>query len=419
MRSEAGSAIASPNNAEHLLTIDGVGGFRVEHPSAGPDVSEILADAAARGLAVAPVGGGTALGLGNLPERLDCVVSTARLNGILAYEPADLTLSVGAGAYFAGVQALLSEHGQELPLDVAIPEKATIGGLIATGLAGPRRLGSGTLRDLLIGIAVAHPSGTVTKAGGMVVKNVTGFDLPRLYHGSLGTLGIIISANFKILPVARFESSVLTTFPTLDVALESAKNVRASRLQPLALEVTGEGANGPWLVAVRLAGREQSVNLLAAEARTFLGGDAETRSGVESQAWWKDYTRKQAVDHGATDVFLRCTSRPSATATMTHMAMTTIAQHGELVRCDVSPGLGAVLIRVDLGISGGVQVLAALRNDLLCRAERVTVLAAPSPWKVGLDVWGPPPPGFDVMRSLKEEFDPHRVLNPGRFAGFL
>jgi glycolate oxidase FAD binding subunit len=104
---------------------------------------------------------------------------------------------------------------------------------------------------------------------------------------------------------------------------------------------------------------------------------------------------------------------------MTHMAMTTIAQHGELIRCYVSPGLGAVLIRVDLGISGGVEVLAALRDDLLCRAERVTVLAAPSPWKIGLDVWGPPPPGFDVMRSLKEDFDPHRVLNPGRFAGFL
>jgi glycolate oxidase FAD binding subunit len=275
------------------------------------------------------------------------------------------------------------------------------------------------LRDLLIGIAVAHPSGTVTKAGGMVVKNVTGFDLPRLYHGSMGTLGIIVSANFKILPVARFESSVLSMFPTLDGALEAAMKVRASRLQPLALEVTGHKTDGRWLVAVRLTGREQSVNLLAAEARTLLGGDAEARSGVESQAWWKDYTRKQAVDHGATDVLLRCTSRPSATATMTHMAMTTIAQYGELIRCDVSPGLGAVLIRVDLGISGGVEVLAALRDDLLCRAERVTVLAAPSPWKIGLDVWGPPPPGFDVMRSLKEDFDPHRVLNPGRFAGFL
>ncbi|MEA2598117.1 MAG: glycolate oxidase binding subunit, partial [Thermomicrobiales bacterium] len=227
-----------PNQTDFTLTtVDGYTPIRIVEPERPSDVAEVLADAAAEGLAVTPIGGGTSLGLGNVPERLDIGLSTNRLRGIIDYEPADLTLSVAAGSPFADVQAVLAEHGQTLPIEVPHPDRATIGGLIATALAGPRRYGAGTLRDLLIGVSAAHPSGTVTKAGGMVVKNVTGFDLMRLYLGSLGTLGVLVSANFKVLPLPRFEATLLVTYSALAPALDAANRIRVGRVQPVSLEV--------------------------------------------------------------------------------------------------------------------------------------------------------------------------------------
>ncbi|MDQ3044479.1 MAG: hypothetical protein M3R06_04930, partial [Chloroflexota bacterium] len=214
-------------------------------------------------------------------------------------------------------------------------------------------------------------------------------------------------------------STLLHRFPKLDDAIVAASALRDSRIQPLALEVTGAKLEGPWTVAVRLEGRLQSVKLLVADAKALIGEEAAVLTADESRLWWSDYTRSQSISHGVTDVFLRCASRPSATAAMTRGVRLVVANFGEFIRCDISPGLGTLLVRVDLGKSGGMETLSLLRDMLLSCAERVTVLAAPDAWKTGLDVWGPPPPGLDVMRSLKEEFDPRRVLNPGRFAGFL
>ncbi len=217
------------------VAIDGQVPGGVVEPVTAEEAAALLAESVRRGFACAPVGGGTKLALGNPPERLDVVLSTRRLGGVIDYVPTDLVLSVGAGARIGDVRAVLAEHGQHLPIDA--PAEATIGGLIATALAGPRRLGYGTLRDLLIGIAVAHPAGTVTRAGGMVVKNVSGFDLPRVYHGSLGTLGVIVSANFKVLPAPRHESTLLdgtvtniTRYATTPLPVEEEEEKRKGLL---------------------------------------------------------------------------------------------------------------------------------------------------------------------------------------------
>jgi glycolate oxidase FAD binding subunit len=177
--------------------IDGHPLKSVHRPTSPQDVGDILRDADNLKKPLVPVGGGSSLALGNLPDALDAALDMSAINRVLHFEPADLTLSVEAGARFADVQATLAERGQTLPIEIPDADRATIGGLIATALAGPRRLGSGTLRDLLIGISVAYPSGIVAKAGGLVVKNVTGFDMMRLHHGALGTLGVIVTANFK------------------------------------------------------------------------------------------------------------------------------------------------------------------------------------------------------------------------------
>jgi glycolate oxidase FAD binding subunit len=425
MRSEIDKA------AERLLAgspvdasvIDGRVLTDVVAPNNAQSVANLLAEAAERGQAVAPVGGGTALALGNIPERIDLALSTANLGGVIDYEPTDLVLSVGAGARFADVQAVLAEHGQRLPLEAPGGEAATIGGLIATALAGPRRLGSGTLRDLLIGIAVAHPSGTVSKAGGMVVKNVTGYDLTRVYHGSLGTLGVIVSANFKVLPLPRFEGTVVARFDASGSAFVAATAVRLSGVQPVALEVTR--VEGGWLVAVRLEGREGTVRALMAETTALLEADgtadAEPIEDEESAAWWRRYLTVQALAVGADEAVIRCAVRPRDLGAL--VAALTRLEADSVVAFDAiqaSPGLGVVLFRGRL-LAAAVQDLSltTLQARLLELADHATILAAPAALKRGVDVWGRPPETLDLMRALKAQFDPARVLNPGRFAGFI
>jgi glycolate oxidase FAD binding subunit len=425
MRSDA-EPTTTPGAAASLGTppvIDGLTPSDVVAPDNAQAVADALADAAERRLGVAPVGGGSALALGNAPERLDLVLSTAKLGGVLAYEPTDLVISVGAGARFADVQAVLAEHGQRLPLEAPGGDRATIGGLIATALAGPRRLGSGTLRDLLIGIGVAHPSGTVTKAGGMVVKNVTGYDLTRVYHGSLGTLGVIVSANFKVLPVSRFEATVVARFDANDAAFAAVSRIRLSSIQPIALEVTR--LEGGWLAAVRLEGREGTVRGLMADATALLeaGGnaDAEPIEADESAAWWQRYLAVQAPSVVGNEVVVRCGVRPRSTGELVEL-LESLESDGVVVvdAIQASPGLGVVYLRLRPTV-GGVDgsPLASIQAKLLDLADHATILAASPELKRGVDVWGRPPETLDLMRALKEQFDPARVLNPGRFAGFI
>lgn len=404
------------HSAADVPAVDGVTPRDVVAPSSPTEVAEILADAAERGIAVAPVGGATALGLGNVPERLDLALSTANLGGIIDYEPTDLVLSAGAGARFGDILAVLAEHGQTIPLDAPHAAEATLGGLIATALSSPRRLGSGSLRDLLIGISVAHPSGTVTKAGGMVVKNVSGFDLTRLYHGSLGTLGVIVSANFKVLPLPATETTILASYPFVQPALYAADRVRASRFQPTSLEVAS--LDGDWRVAVRVEGRHETVGLIVRELQPLLGETALIE-GPASTVWWRNYVDLQAPTvSSASEVVIRCGRRPRETAGLVHLVQDAAqAQGGTIRTLQASPGLGTVIARIDLAGDDPGTSLSALQGRLLDQADTATILAAVPELKRDLDVWGKPPETLDVMRALKDQFDPARVLNPGRFSG--
>src|SRR5687767_7320772 len=289
--SEVGRSLPLAKSEVRSVSIDGVVASEFIVPANAQEAAEALATAADLGRAVAPVGGGTALKLGNPPERVDCVLSTERLAGIIDYEPTDLVLSVGAGAWFGDVQAVLAEHGQRLPLDPPGGADATIGGLIATGRWGPLRYSAGTLRDLLIGIAVAHPSGTVSKAGGMVVKNVSGYDMPRLYLGSLGTLGVVVSANFKVLPRPRAEATVIASYDEPAQAFSAASALHNGREPIAALEVAF--LDGAWRLAARIEGRDETVAAVAGRIGAVVGGDVTRVAGAESADWWATYVAHQ------------------------------------------------------------------------------------------------------------------------------
>jgi glycolate oxidase FAD binding subunit len=356
--------------------------------------------------------------MGNPPERVDCILSTEHLAGIIDYEPTDLVLSVGAGARFGDVQAVLAEHGQRLPLDPPGAVGATIGGLIATGRWGPLRYSAGTLRDLLIGISVAHPSGTVSKAGGMVVKNVSGYDMPRLYLGSLGTLGVVVSANFKVLPRPRAEATVIVVNNEPQAAFSASNELRHGREPIAALEVAF--LKGAWHLVVRIEGREETVDAVAGRIGANASGDVSRVEGPESASWWASYVARQHIAQGENAVLVRCGVRPKETAVLATRMAAALNEIGIATPyLAASPGLGAVVARLDFGPEGSARSLAEAQGVLLGLADTVTILTAPPPWKHGIDVWGRLPEGFDVMRSLREQFDPRRTINPGRFAGFL
>jgi len=400
------------------VSIDGIVTSDFVAPGNAQEAAEALAAIAALDQAVSPVGSGTALNMGNPPERVDCILSTEHLAGIIDYEPTDLVLSVGAGARFGDVQAVLAEHGQRLPLDPPGGADATIGGLIATGRWGPLRYSAGTLRDLLIGISVAHPSGTVSKAGGMVVKNVSGYDMPRLYLGSLGTLGVVVSANFKVLPRPRAEVTVIVAYVEPAKAFTTANGLRNAREPVAALEVAF--LEGVWRLAARIEGRDETVAAVAGRIGALAGGEVTRLEGPDSGSWWASSVAKQQVAVEESAVLVRCGARPKETAVLATSMTAALRELGIVMPyLAASPGLGAVVARLDLGSKGSSTLLADAQGILLGLADTVTILAAPASWKHGIDVWGRLPEGFDVMRSLRGQFDPKRTINPGRFAGFL
>lgn len=397
--------------------IDGLMPAKVVTPADPQELASILARAAQEGQAVAPIGGGTSLALGNVPERLDLAVSLANISGVISYEPTDLTLSVWAGSRFDEINKILAENGQTLPIDVAFSDRATIGGRIATGIAGPRRSGSPTLRDLLIGVSAAHSSGTVTKAGGMVVKNVTGFDLMRVYLGSLGTLGVVLSANLKVLPVGRRDITVSGTFSNLEKAIEVAGKIRESRVRAVALEVFRSASD--WSVAARIEGRETTVQLLADETAQTLEGDVESFEGEASESWWNVFSEKEAPTTNGEDVVLRCSTRPRCGHGLLKKLSIALEEFGGTVdHVSWAPVIGTTTLRCSFNDDENPRSkFLALRDGAMAAAENVTVLAAPPEWKAGMDIWGATPETIDVMRALKEQFDPARILNPGRFVG--
>jgi len=211
-------------------------------PGSLDELSAVMHVAREQHAAVAPWGGGTQQSIGNPPARLDLVVRTERLDQVLVHEPDDLTISVSAGITIGTLREYLARYGQMLPIDPPLLTRATIGGLLATGMDGPRRLGYGTLRELLIGITVVEADGRISRGGGMVVKNVSGFDMMKLYRGSLGTLAIIASANFKLQPIPRAAATLLCSFADAAAAFAALEALHVTQLTPTAAEFLNDQA---------------------------------------------------------------------------------------------------------------------------------------------------------------------------------
>src|SRR5262245_36804010 len=218
-----------------MVTVDGISPSRIASPETLDELSEFIASEKG---SIVPLGAGTQLEFGNPLQSADCAVSLTRLNKITTYNPAELTIHVEAGVTLNQIQTALAANNQVLPLDPWNGDAATIGGIAAANAQGPLRA-TGTIRDWIIGMTVVHVDGRRSKTGGRVVKNVTGYDLAKLYTGSLGSLVVIAEISFKLRPKFGKTATAIAEFATLDEAESMLAALRKSSLQPIACEWTG------------------------------------------------------------------------------------------------------------------------------------------------------------------------------------
>ena len=375
-------------------------------PANVDEVAHALARASRAKLRVAVHGGGTKGGWGPTPPPADVGISMRQLDAVVAHRYGDLTATVQAGATLAAVNRELARHGQWIPLDPPSPDRATIGGIVATNDAGPRRHRYGTPRDLIIGIDIVRIDGTAAKSGGIVVKNVAGYDLGRLMTGSFGSLAVITSATFKLYPIPP-ASRTLVIDVAEDARLDAIlSTLTASQLTPTAIELE----TNPLRLLVRFESIEAAATEQARQAaRTAESNGAGTTivAGADETSLWEAHERRAWEGDGAV---IKLTLLPSdLSATLAWLAST-----GEAWEMIGRAGVGALLLRVDGDAAVQARVLKDLRARFAPGRGSAVLVRGSEVLKALVDVWGPPGDSLPLMRAVKQQFDPDRLLNPGR-----
>jgi len=397
----------------------------VASPADTGEAAAVLRAAAAEGMTAVPRGGGTRLAWGSPPVSCDLVIDTRRMNRVLEHAAGDQVVRVQAGVGLDQLAGLLARAGQRLALDPppGAAASGTVGGVLATGVAGPLRLRYGTPRDLAIGMTVVRADGTVASSGGKVVKNVAGYDLGKLFAGSYGTLGLIAEAAFRLHPLPGAASFV--TLDRADAAAAHAAIAAAadSPLAPSAAEIDRPSRRAPFRVGVLLEGDPDGVAERAARMTELLGGSAASVSPARP-AWWgrgaaaaahgtviriafwaAELTRVlAAIDAGAAAAGLDPAVSGSAAAGVIHAAVDESAAPAAVSEFVLA--LRAAVATPPPGPSA---------DGPPARAS-VVVLHAPADVCMALDPWGPVP-ALGLMRAVKDQFDPEHRMAPGRLAG--
>jgi len=403
--------ICGPHFARDAGPADTVGGRQatfVAAPATASAVAETLRLAADRGLAVLPRGAGTKIDWGMPPRRLDLIIDTGNLTGVIEHAAGDLITVVRAGTPIAE----LDLPGQQLALDAPLPG-ATIGGTVAADTSGPRRVLYGTTRDLLIGMTVVRPDGKVARAGGKVVKNVAGYDLGKLFTGSYGTLGLITECAFRLhpLPAASAVVRVSGRSPAAAGALVAA--VLGAQVVASAIEINAPGGRGVEVAVLVEGTSDAGVAHRAGVLHKLLGPG--TFEGLPD--WWNSYP------WGAGEVGLKLTTPLSRVPDLLVAARSTGAE------LTVRGSAGTGVLYAGLPRPGGdspgyaeqsvaevARVVEYLRAAAVRAGGHLVVLTAPAEVRRVVDMWGPAG-GLALMRRVKDQFDPGHRFAPGRFVG--
>ena len=423
-------ALATIVGREHVVgsppgaAVDGVQPRWQVSPGSVDEVSRMMKLAASEHLVVAPRGSGSALGLGMPPAAIDIAMDLCRLDGILDYVPADMVATVQAGVRLDMLGRELGKHGQMLALDPYGGPSRTVGGVLASGASGPRRLRYGTGRDLLLGTRFVQADGTTTWGGSKVVKSVTGYDVPKLLVGSLGTLGVIVEATLRLHPVPTASGSWLFAFGSCDAAAAFVATVLASTLEPERLTWLNGAAlaraghpDAEVAVAASIGSVAEAVEAQGA-ALAAMASSSGGRASALADGFWAGLGTVLAGP-----IVLKLTSELSRLAFWAGELQQACARR-TLAPAMVGEGGNGVL---RAAVAGSVsppdfarEIVSPLRERLVAEGGSLVIERAPVELKRAVDVWGPvPEPALAVMKRLKTEFDPRGTLNPGRFVGGL
>ncbi len=361
-------------------------------------------------------GAGTKQAWAGRPVEPALVVETGRLARVLAHNPADMTVAVGAGMPLRDLQDLLGEQGQWLALDPGSEGAgATVGGLLATGDSGPRRLKYGALRDLVIGVTLVLSDGTVAHGGGTVIKNVAGYDLPKLLYGSLGTLGLIAEVVLRLHPRAAATATATVPVP-VDRAADLALALVASPLEPAAVD-WGDVDGG--LLAVRFEGTPAGVEGRRAAAVQLLGGTAEVdwRTGDDEAAVWQRLAERHRAQEDET--LAVAGTLPSSTADVARSLAEAAEASGVRTGLASRPALGLHAARFAGPPTAVAVAVTAWRERVLGLGGSVLLRDRPAAVDAGLDAVGPPASSVGLLRSLHRRLDPQGRCAPGRLGSWL
>jgi glycolate oxidase FAD binding subunit len=380
-------------------------------PATERQLAETLRLANEAGLAVIPRGVGTKTGWGNPPLRADIILCTAGLNKILEHAWADLTVTAEAGCTIQTLQETLAQHGQRLALDPLWPEKATVGGILSTNDSGALRLRFGALRDLIIGVTIALPDGTLASSGGKVVKNVAGYDLPKLITGALGTLGVITRAVFRLHPLPHHTGSFSISVANPDEAQKLALAIQDSKLAHVAIQ-SRFSADAPPSIDILFEGTAAGVDAQASQLRSLcpfaqLAEATPAVWNVRQDLWSFSSPEETAI----AKIITLPTDLARTIELFRRAADSTRLRWKSLL---YATGLG--WLRLESRPDDLHRTLTSLRANLEKMGGSLILLHRPTTL-LPFDAWGTPGDSLPLMKSVKHQLDPRSTLNPGRFLG--
>jgi glycolate oxidase FAD binding subunit len=392
--------------------------YRPEHVD---DLCRIVREQVRLGQAIYPQGGCTALDYGGIPRRAGVAVDTRSISGLVDYPFADMTITVQAGMTLSALRAILAGQRQRVLVDAPHPDRATLGGIYATNTTGPRRHGAGRPRDQIIGVSFVTSEGAIVKGGGRVVKNVAGYDFPKLLTGSMGTLGIITQLTLKVRPIPEASAIAWVPFEKPASLAEALDQLNTSGTRPIALELlngpaartVGQGlglAADHAILAIGFEDNAESVRWQVDRIKAELGRtDLLVLEGELAAPLWEALTEFQAAPPGP--IGFVANLRPSSAASF--------AAELDPQRWSVQAHAGNGIVRAhglgDWTLETAARQIDPLRQRAVQEGGNLILARCPTEWKDSLRVWGEPRPDWAIGDRVRAALDPHGAMNPGRF----
>ena len=424
LRDRLGADAVDDSEATYRYAAAGVVPSCIVAPADAAGVAAAVRLAREAQLALVPAGRATHLEIGHPPRRYDAALSTRRMARIIAHEAGDMTVTVEAGVTIGALQYALAAERQWLPLDPPRAAEMTVGGLIAADRSGPLRCAYGKVRDWLLGVRVVMADGACVRGGGRVVKNVAGYDLPKLFAGSFGTLGVIVEATFKVRPLPDAEAMFVWPTPTFADALSCARRTTAAPLFPTVLEAINDPAGesigvetGPCLVigcdgaTAHLEEQERRLEALSDGAARRI--DSERAAALRRAL--ADFSQPANED----GIVVRLSALPSALAALLGTVETAAAERG--IVCEIAAHAGNGVAWCQLLGAAELSALAEFADWLRKRGREhaawVVFESLPEGLRGWVDPWGFDAPARQLMTGIKRALDPDDVFSPGRFVG--